>query len=67
MGRQTGAIDAPNSSEDTTMTTLSDLTLAQLTAIYSAVSGKTVGMKFFNSKATGVRRVEALLAEGNAP
>ena len=47
------------------MTTLSDLTLAQLTAIYSAVSGKTVGVKFFNSKATGVRRVEALLAEGN--
>ncbi|MEI7605769.1 MAG: DUF3489 domain-containing protein [Rhodospirillaceae bacterium] len=47
------------------MTTLSDLTLAQLTAIYSAVSGKTVGVKFFNSKATGLRRVEALLAEGN--
>ncbi|CAK0770831.1 putative DUF3489 domain-containing protein [uncultured Gammaproteobacteria bacterium] len=47
------------------MTTRSDLTLAQLTAIYSAVSGKTVGVKFFNSKATGVRRVEALLAEGN--
>ena len=28
------------------MTTLSDLTLKQLTAIFSAVSGKTVGMKF---------------------
>jgi hypothetical protein len=45
------------------MTTLADLTLKQLTAIYSAVSGKPTGPKFFNARATGMRRLEALLAE----
>ncbi len=45
------------------MKTLSDLTLAQLTAIFSAVSGKIVGAKFFNSRAVGARRLEALLSE----
>ena len=47
------------------MKTLSDLTLVQLTAIFSAVSGKIVGAKFFNSRAVGGRRLEALLAEKN--
>lgn len=45
------------------MTKLSDLTLAQLTTIFGSVSGKAVGAKVFNSKATGVRRIETLLAE----
>ena len=45
------------------MKTLSDLTLSQLTAVYSAVSGTPVKAKFFNSRQTGRRRVEALLSE----
>ena len=45
------------------MMTIADLTLKQLTAIYSAVSGTTVGAKFFNSRPTGIRRIETLLTE----
>ena len=47
------------------MTTLSDLTLKQLTAIFSVVSGKTVGMKFFNGRSKALSRLETLLAEKN--
>ena len=47
------------------MMTISDLTLKQLTAIYSVVSSTTVGSKFFNSRATGIRRIETLLTEKN--
>ena len=47
------------------MKTLSDLTLPQLTAIFSVVSGKTVGAKFFNGRAKALSRLEALLAEKN--
>ena len=47
------------------MKTLSDLTLKQLTAIFSVVSGKTVGMKFFNGRSRALSRLEILLAEKN--
>ena len=47
------------------MKTLSDLTLKQLTAIFSVVSGKTVGMKFFNGRSKALSRLETLLAEKN--
>ena len=45
------------------MKTLSDLTLKQLTAIFGTVSGRIVGPRFFNGRAAGIHRVEALLAE----
>ncbi len=47
------------------MTTLSDLTLKQLVAAYIGLTGIEVGPKFFNSRRTGVRRLEALIAEKN--
>ena len=47
------------------MKTLSDLTLPQLTAIFSAVSGKIVGVKFFNGRSKALSRLETLLAEKN--
>ena len=45
------------------MTTLSDLTLKQLTAIYGAIAEVTTSPKTFNTKARAVSRLETLLAE----
>jgi len=47
------------------MTTLSDLTLKQLVAAYIGLTGIEVGPKFFNSRRTGIRRLEAMIAEKN--
>ena len=47
------------------MTTLSDLTLAQLAATYGAVLGIPTGPRTFNSRAKAQSRVEALLTERN--
>ena len=45
------------------MTTLSDLTLKQLTAIYGAIAEVATSPKTFNTKARAVSRLETLLAE----
>ncbi len=45
------------------MTTLSDLTLKQLTAIYGAVAEVATSAKTFNTKTRAVSRLETLLAE----
>ncbi len=45
------------------MTTLSDLTLKQLTAIYGATAEVATSPKTFNTKARAVSRLETLLAE----
>ena len=45
------------------MTTLSDLTLKQLTAIYGATAEVATSAKTFNTKARAVSRLETLLAE----
>lgn len=47
------------------MTQLADLTLSQIAAAYGALSGVETGPKTFNSKAKGIGRLEALLAERN--
>ena len=44
------------------MTTLADLSLKLLTAAYGIVADVKVQPKYFNSRATGVRRLEVLLA-----
>ena len=45
------------------MTTLADLSLKQLTAAYGILADVKVQPKYFNSRPTGVRRLEALLVE----
>lgn len=45
------------------MTTLADLTLAQLAAAYGAIAGIAVTPKTFNQKSKAVSRLETLLAE----
>jgi hypothetical protein len=45
------------------MSTLNDLTLAQLTTAYGAIAGIAMKSKSFNSRAKAVSRLEALLAE----
>ena len=45
------------------MTTLADLSLKQLVAAYGLLAEVKVQPKYFNSRATGVRRLEALLAD----
>lgn len=45
------------------MTQLAALTLSQIAAAYGALSGVETGPKTFNSKAKGIARLEALLAE----
>lgn len=45
------------------MTTLSDLTLSQLTTAYGAMAGIAVTPKMFNQKSRAISRLEALLAE----
>ena len=47
------------------MTTLSDLTLAQLTTAYGVLAGIPVKAKTFNSRSKAQSRLEALLAERN--
>ena len=47
------------------MTTLSDLTLAQLTTAYGVLAGIPVKAKTFNGKQKAQSRLEALLAERN--
>ncbi len=47
------------------MTTLSDLTLKQLTAIFGTVAQVATSPKTFNSRAKALSRLEALLAEKN--
>lgn len=45
------------------MTSLSDLTLAQLATAYGTLAGIETGPKTFNSKSRAISRLEALLAE----
>lgn len=45
------------------MTALSDLTLSRIAVAFGALSGIPTGPKTFNSRAKGIARLEALLAE----
>lgn len=45
------------------MTKLSDLTLSQIAVAYGVIAGIPTGPKTFNSRAKGITRLEALLAE----